>query len=341
MDKIKTAIVGAGGFGGYRRARLRETGMYELLGSYDIKPEAMAAAEREDGAKPCNSYEELLELPGLEAVVISTGGKFHAEQAIAAMRKGLHVFVEKPLCSTPGELTELYRVQKESGVQVGLGHNDHRHDPVCELVKTYLENGKLGKLAAVEYNSSHSGGLAGAPDDWRFDPEKNPGGMLFQCGVHAVHELMYLFGPVTEVAAFMRYDVHVTRTADVAQALLRFASGLAGNLNCYHVTAYNHHFRLFGTVGNLYLATQDGRAWYQERKAGDPEVPVEIEVPRGDEETRKQHRCGNVISFAQAVRGEIDTPWPGLDAGARAVAVVFACDEASRAGRTLPVELPG
>jgi len=45
----------------------------------------------------------------------------------------------------------------------------------------------------------------------------NPGGMLFQCGVHALHELMFYFGPIRRVMALMRYDIHTTATADVAK----------------------------------------------------------------------------------------------------------------------------
>ena len=337
MQRIKAGIVGAGGFGGYRRERLRESGLYELLGSFDINPAAMQAAQKDDGARPCASYDELLAMPGLEAIFVSTGGKFHAEQALAAMRKGLHVFIEKPLCSTMDEVKALYDAQRKNGVVVGVGHGDHRSDPICMLIKACLADGRIGKLAAIEYNSSHSGGLAGKPTDWRFDPEKNPGGMLFQCGVHALHEMMYLFGPVTEVAAFMRYDVHITKTADTAQTLLRFQDGLTATLNCYHVTAYNHRFRLFGTHGNLYINTHEQRAFYQERKQNETEPEVELKLPSHD---AKLHRCGNVISFARTIRGEEQQTWPGLDEGARAVAVVFACEQSSRERRTVSVALP-
>lgn len=340
MKPIKAAIVGAANFGKFRRDRMRETGLFTLLGSYDLNPEAMKQAETEDGARPCESFDALLALPGLEAVVISTGAKFHAEQALAAMAKGLHVFIEKPLCSTMDEVNALYAAQKKMKVKVGLGHQDHRGDPICKLIKDYLSNGKIGKLAAVEYNSSHSGGLAGDPASWRFDPAKNPGGMLFQCGVHALHELMYLFGPVIEVSAMMRYDVHVTKTADVAQTLLRFESGLLGNLNCYHVTGYNHMFRLFGTAGNLSIDTFAKKAWYQERKCGDAEIPVAVELPTMTEKEELAHRCGNVISFAEAVRGKTELNWPGLNEGARSVAVVFGCDESARTGRVVPITLP-
>ncbi len=80
-------------------------------------------------------FDALLATPGIEALIVSTGGKYHAEQAIAAMERGLHVFVEKPLCSTPEEVTALVETQRRTGVVVGVGHNDIRHDNAAVAVK--------------------------------------------------------------------------------------------------------------------------------------------------------------------------------------------------------------
>ena len=91
----------------YRRNSLRDAGLFDLAAVYDYVPENMAKAAEEEGAAPCASYEELLDFPGLEGIVISTGAKFHAEQALAAAERGLHVFVEKPLCATPEEMHAL------------------------------------------------------------------------------------------------------------------------------------------------------------------------------------------------------------------------------------------
>jgi len=88
--------------------------------------------------------------------------------------------------------------------------------------------------------------------DWRGDPARNPGGMLLQCGVHGLHELMFYFGSITDVSSMMRYDVHTTGTADIALCHLKFTSGLIGTLNAYHVTPYRHTLSLYGTRANLY-----------------------------------------------------------------------------------------
>jgi predicted dehydrogenase len=295
----------------------------------------MQQAAHEDGAKPCRSYEELLDTPDLEAVVISTGAKFHAEQALAAMERGLHVFIEKPLCSTPDEVQALLQAQEKYSVVAGVGHNDHAHDAISLTIKNKIDSGELGAIASIEKTTAHNGGLHIKPGEWRGDPAKNPGGMLFQCGVHALHELMFYFGPVAKVSAMMRYDVHTTQTADVAVCNLQFASGLIGTLCAYHVTPYRHTFNVFGTKANLYreeLFFQEGtKLWQQTTRlvsAEEPRVPVEI---AGETDT-----CGNLRSWHNAIRTG-STLYPSLLDGARAVMVVFAAEESARTDRVVRV----
>jgi predicted dehydrogenase len=89
--------------------------------------------------------------------------------------------------------------------------------------------------------------------------------------------------------------------------------------------------RVFGTVGNLYLDTNRGKAWYQERKQGavEPVEPIE-ELPEGEGDPN-----GNLLSFARAIR-EGGTPYPSIYDGARPVAACLAAVESSRTGCTAP-----
>lgn len=335
--KLKVGMVGVGGFGSFRRERMRETGLFELVAAYDVNPAALARCQQEDGARPVASFQELLDTPGLEALVISTGASFHAEQGIRAMEKGLHVFVEKPLCATPAELEALVAAWKKTGRVVGVGHHDHRHDAVSVTIKRMIDTGQLGTVASFEFTTAHSGGLVMKPDEWRADPSKNPGGMLFQCGVHGIHELLFYFGPITRVSSMMRYDVHTSPTADVALCHLQFASGLIGALNAYHVTPYRHTLQIFGTRVNLHRTDAafdlPVRLLRQETKLDgqkEPETPVTI--------TGKSDIGGNLRGFYRAIR-EGGQPYPSLIDGARAVQAVFAAEESARLGR--PVDVRG
>jgi predicted dehydrogenase len=337
--KMRVAMVGVGGFGGYRRDRMRETGLFQIVAAYDRNPQALEACVKQDGARAAGSFAELLKTPDVEALVISTGGKYHAAQALAGMRRGWHVFVEKPLCSTPAEVHALLAMQRKTGLVVGVGHSDHSHDGASLHLRRLLKSGFFGKVATFEMVTAHSGGLEIKPGDWRGDPKKNPGGMLFQCGVHALHELLFLFGPIKSVAALMRYDVHTTLTADVAHCLLKFESGMVGTLSAYHVTPYRHTFYIYGTKHSLYI---DSRA----PGYGDPSYIATQERQRGIAEPHqafklgedaKSDPCGNLKSFYKAVRrgGE---PYPSLKDGARAVLAVFAAEKAAKTGRTIRVD---
>lgn len=330
--ELVVGMVGVANFGAYRRQQMRASGNFVIAAVCDHQPAALAAAAAEEQATPYADFAALLAHPGLEAVAVSTGGDTHAAFACAAMRAGLHVFIEKPLCPTAAECAELRRVQGATGRVVGLGHNHCRSNALLLLAKEYCASGKLGTVVAYEENSSHSGGLEIKPGDWRGLADRNPGGMLFQCGVHALHGLAYLFGPVTAVQAMMRYDANPnTQTADAANVLLRHESGLVGTLNCYHVTAYCHELRIFGTKGNLYLDTHQHLAWFQPRKRNEVETREPVPVP-ADAPT---HVYANLTEWYHAIRAG-GPNYPNLDDGIQAVLPVFAAEQAAKERREVP-----
>jgi len=335
-DRVRVALVGTANFGAYRRKRMRESGLFDLVAAYDWNPGALAACQREEGALSVGSYRELLEVPGIEAVVISTGARYHAEQAVQAMERGLHVFVEKPLCTSYEEVRLLLETERRTGCKVSVGHFDHDCDPMSRAIKRLIDEGELGTITAFEKTTAHSGGLRITAGDWRGDPQRNPGGMLFQCGVHGLHELMFYFGPVAAVSAMMRYDVHVTRTADSALCLLHFASGVTGTLNAYHVTPYRHTLSLYGTRANLYYNNryfEEGISLMMQKRSDsngfEPLEPVSWSGPSAT--------WSNLENFYHAIRhgGECS---PSLRDGALAVQVVFAAERSAATGRTVAVE---
>lgn len=333
--RLKVGQIGTAHFGAHRRKTLRETGLFDVVAVYDWDAERTAAAAREENAHACGSYAQLLEFPGLEAVIVSTGAKYHAEHVSLALRHGLPVFVEKPLCSTADEVAQLLQLQRETGLPVGLGHTDHSNSAASRTMKRLIREGSVGEVVAFEKTTAHNGGFHIKPGDWRGDPEKNPGGMLFQCGVHALHELMYFFGPLQSVRAHMRYDVHTTGTADAAHCILNFENGVSGTLNAYHVTPYRHTFSIFGTRSNLYrddFGQPGGPVLLQQTTQLDHKHEPQLPVPLVS--TGVTH--GELRAFYRAVRsGQMQ--YPSLLDGARAVSAVFAAEKAALSGGTEPI----
>ena len=335
VDKLTVGMIGVANFGATRRKRIRESGRITIAAVCDRNAEVLAAAAAEEQAAAYTAFDAMLLHPGLEAVVISTGADSHARFAIEAMRKGLHVFMEKPLCCSVAEVEALRQAMRETGRVVGVGHTHCPSDPLYTLAKRYMAEGRLGTMVAFEENSSHSGGLEIKKGDWRGLADRNPGGMLFQCGVHALHGLAYLFGPVDAVQAMIRNDANPnTETADAANVLLHCRSGgVIGTLNCYHVTAYCHELRIFGTKGNLYLDTHKQLAWFQPRRCNEIEERESVPVPPASE----RHAYEGLISWCDGIRK--GTPvYPGLEDGIAAVLPVFAAEQSGRLG--IKVSIP-
>lgn len=333
MEPIRVGMIGVGGFGGYRRNTMRKAGLFNLVACWDYNPENAVKAQQEDGCEIVESYDALLARPDIEAIVISTGGTSHAEYGIRAAQAGKHFFVEKPLCCDAQEMDALLSAGEQAGVVMGMGHS-YPDGPVNQLLLDYIAQDKLGTVTAIEMTTAHGGGFCVSP--WRFIPEKNPGGMLFQCGVHLIYWAEALFGRVTDVACMMRYDVNpATQTSDASTALLRMESGLLATLHAYHTTAYNHYKFIYGTKGNLYMYESPEAVYFQARS---PEGKVEekVRIDLGELPTGKDHAITNVVTWAHAIRGE-GTPAPSIYDGASAVAVVFTCDEAAKKGAVLPV----
>lgn len=333
MKPLNIGMIGVANYGKHRRHLLRKAGAFRLVAVSARKPDVLAQVAAEENATPYPDFDTMLKHPGLEGVVICTGADTHASLTIAALRAGIPVFVEKPLCPTAAEVEELRRVQRETGLPVALGHNHCPSDGLMKLMRDYIQSGKLGTVATYEANTSHSGGLEIKPGDWRALADRNPGGMLFQCGVHALHDINWLFSPVTAVQAMMRYDANpITETADVSNVLLRHANGLIGTLNCYHITGYCHEIRIFGTKGNLYCDTFERKAWFQKRDNGPREERVPVEIPASD----PNHNYASLIEWHDAIRAGKPL-YPGLEDGARAVMPVFAAEIAAKERREVAV----
>lgn len=340
MNRIMVGQAGVGGFGRRRRGFLRESGLFELVACYDIDAEAMRACREEDGAQPEESFDALIDRQDIEAVVISTGARFHAQQAIAAMDQGKHVFIEKPLCSTADEMKAILEKQNETGLAIGTGHHDLVHDEVPATIKRHIDTGELGVITAFEAMTASSGGLACGADSWRAAEGLNPGGMLFQCGIHKIHELRYYFGEVTSVSCFMRYDLRPEiKVADSAICTLLFDSGAYGTLHAHYVTPYRHTMTIMGTKANLLFENRFGHGgkhlWRQnqrERFDGGYEPRLELAFDCTTD------WCGNLKAFHRMIRtGE--AAYPSNRDAAEALKVVLAADEsAARQGAPVAID---
>jgi len=123
-----------------------------LHGVFDAEAgRAEAMAVQHDGAKPYRAWEDVLEDPVLEAVVIATPAETHSRLALAALHAGKDVLVEKPLALTPHDGLEMLEAARRTDRILMVGHLLLYHPAVLRM-QEMLEAGELGRL---EYIYSH------------------------------------------------------------------------------------------------------------------------------------------------------------------------------------------
>jgi predicted dehydrogenase len=162
--KIKLAILGTGSWGVDMTMRCAlATGHFEIIGLCDINSLALNKAAEEvvkSGARRprlFSSYLELYELEGLEAVAIATPTHWHALQFIDACKKGLHVYLEKPICYDIREGQAMLDAhhQARNVVQVDF---PRVKGAVNGQVKSFIQSGAAGKIFQVHANINHHEG---------------------------------------------------------------------------------------------------------------------------------------------------------------------------------------
>lgn len=132
MEKIRTAIVGAGKMGGYHARVYNELEISELIAIVDNNKEKASALAEKYGCQAFASPEELI--GKVDAVTISTPTIYHLKVAKTMIENGISVLIEKPLAATVEEGKEIVALAKKYGVTVAVGHSE-RCNPVVQAMK--------------------------------------------------------------------------------------------------------------------------------------------------------------------------------------------------------------
>jgi predicted dehydrogenase len=95
----------------------------KLVVGYDPDPNAQERLKKLGNVKVAKSFDDFLDTPKLEAVLISSPPQYHADQAIATLESGLHVFSEIPMAIKAEDLERIINAEENSGKLYQLGEN--------------------------------------------------------------------------------------------------------------------------------------------------------------------------------------------------------------------------
>ena len=150
--KLKIGIIGTGGIAGAHIRSYKNMPDAEVVALCDIVPgKAEAYAERWEieGARYYTDHKEMLKTEKLDGVSICTYNATHAECAVNALNKGLHVLLEKPMCVTTEEAVEMMRAEKKSGKVLAIGFQP-RFDANMRKIKDIVQSGELGEVYYIQ-----------------------------------------------------------------------------------------------------------------------------------------------------------------------------------------------
>jgi hypothetical protein len=134
---LKIGVLGAGHLGKIHIKCIKLTPEFELIGFYDSDPENAALVEAEFGIRRFSSIEELID--AVDVVDIVTPTLSHFDCASQALKKFRHVFIEKPVVTSPEEAMKLIAIASEANVKVQVGHVE-RFNPAFLAARPFLLN---------------------------------------------------------------------------------------------------------------------------------------------------------------------------------------------------------
>jgi len=336
------AIVGTGMIAAFHAQAIAQTPGARLLGLVSRTPErASAFAEKYGISLVASTVEEIVRHPEVDALVVTTPSGAHLDPALAAIRAGKHVVIEKPIETTPKRADLIITSAEEMGVKIAVIFQG-RFGEGAQKVKTAIDAGRFGRmvLASAYVKWHRTAEYYNTP--WKGRWDLDGGGALMNQAIHGVDLLQWFAGVPEEVTGWMTRRVHTGIEADdTTVAALRFPDGALGTIEATTAAwpGWSRRIELCGEGGSVSLEDDLIVRWdFATEEEGD------ADIRRAPEANALGSGAGNPASisivghqrqiedFVSAVR-ENRAPMVDGKEGRKAVALVDAIYRSAREGR--------
>ncbi|MGF6347599.1 Gfo/Idh/MocA family protein [Variovorax sp. W2I14] len=281
----RLGFLGVGWIGRNRMEAIAMDGAAEIVAIADADAQMRdAARELEPGAASLASIDALLDLP-LDGLVIATPSALHAQQAEAALARGIAVFCQKPLARTAAETRGVIDAARRADRLLGVDLS-YRRTQAMQRVRECVEAGTIGEVYAVDLVFHNAYG----PDKpWFRDPKLSGGGCVIDLGIHMVDLALWTLGfpRVQSVSSSLhaggrKLVLPSAEVEDHAVAQIELANGCVVRLACsWNLPAgrdavIEAHFH--GTRGGAAMRNIDGSFYdfIAERFEGTRALPLAV-----------------------------------------------------------------
>jgi inositol 2-dehydrogenase len=334
MRKLGVGVLGVGEMGKRHAENLRRlVPEARLIAIADVSEErARQVAAEYEIERSYGSLDAMLENKEIEAVVIATPDKFHADAVISAARAGKDVLCEKPLALTLADARKAIDAVAKAGRRLQVGFM-RRYDPAYAAAMARIEAGEIG--TPVIFKSV--GRDKTEPPIAAYQPILN--GMLFYTNtIHDFDLARWLMSDeVASVHAYTTVTVRpeVATFGDVVAGVvnLQYQRGAIGNIESYAQAVYGYDVRteIVGSKGSIFVGSHDS-------------VPAVFLTARGAEKLTVDHfltrfadaYLAEVRDFVQTILSDRPPRVTGED-GLRALAIAVAAENSYKQSKAIAV----
>ena len=255
MDKIfKVALVGCGSISPNHLRALKSIPYVEVVALCDVNTER-AESKKNEYALNCNIYSDfdvMLKNEALDSVHIATPHYLHAQMTTKALKKGVNVFLEKPMCISCQEIEEIIKAEKESSARACVCFQN-RFNPSTALAEK-IANEDGGVIAAFGTVFWYRDDKYYTNSGWRGKYATEGGGVMINQAIHTLDLLCYYLGTPKSVIANVanQHLQGVIEVEDSAAGIIKFENG--NKANFFTTTAFDGRD---STI--LYLVTKKKR----------------------------------------------------------------------------------
>ncbi len=216
---LKIGVLGAGHLGKIHIRCIKEIEKYELVGFHDPDPATSAKVAEEFGITPYESVEALIN--DVDVVDIVTPTIAHFSCASIALKNSRHVFIEKPIVTTPQEARDLIKIAREANVKVQVGHVE-RFNPAFLTAQPYLKQ--------PMFIETHRLAL--------FNPRGTDVPVILDLMIHDIDIVLSVVKSNIRKISASGVAI-VSDTPDIANARLEFDNGCVANLTASRISMKN------------------------------------------------------------------------------------------------------
>ena len=268
-------IVGVGMIADFHAQAIAATPGAKLLGVATRNASNGTAFAQKPGVPfATTSVDELVKRPEIDVVCVTTPSGVHLEPALAAIRAGKHVVIEKPLEITPERADEILRAADAARVRV-VPIFQARFGEGARTLKAALEAGRFGRLVlASAYVKWHRGPTYYG--GWKGVKKLDGGGATMNQAIHAVDLLQWFAGMPEEIFGWTTRRVHTQiEVEDTASATLRFANGSLGTIEASTALwpGWQRRLEICGENGSVVLEDDHLARWeFRDAQPGDDAI---------------------------------------------------------------------